>query len=66
MRSPAYYWLQVKTFLFRCWWIFCGAAVIVGLVDCIADMNRTGELQIYLFIGLLGGLFCAVKVNVTK
>lgn len=66
MRSPAYYKEKLKLLWFRIWWIICGCAVVVGIVDFLYDLNQTGELQFLLLAGLVGGLCAAVKVNVTK
>lgn len=66
MRSPAYYWLKIKMFLFRLFWILCGLAVLAGVVDLFYYMNVTGELQIWMALGLAAGLACAVKVNLNR
>lgn len=65
MRSPEYYKQKAKQILFRVFWLFCGAAVMIGWVDFFYVMNTTGQLPYWHLLGLLGGLCAVVKVNVT-
>lgn len=61
MRSPAYYKAKLLWIGSCILWTLFGAAVIAGLVDFIAEWNRSGELEWIIGLGLLCGLCCAIK-----